>query len=133
MSLSTLCHIIATMRTKQDCVLNEKNGKYIPEEVGLKVVQRDNVDDEFTLVWDIDIKHHAVASKDKRGLFMRRPDFTIPTTPARRYSMSAILHLFNHLIFIKTLKVRKILLCYFKRLKKILTKSPDDRFAQGTV
>ena len=75
--LSSPCHIICTMRSKQDYVLNEKNGKMIPEKVGLKAVQRDNVDYEFTLVLDLDIKHHAVASKDRTGLFMGRPEFTI--------------------------------------------------------
>ena len=78
--LSSPCHIISTMRSKQDYVLNEKNGKMIPEKVGLKAVQRDNVDYEFTVVLDIDIKHHAVASKDRTGLFMGKPEFTI--TPA---------------------------------------------------
>ena len=61
-------HVIATMRTKQDYVLNQKDGKYIPEKVGLKSVQRDGLDYEFTLVFDVDIKHYVVASKDRTGL-----------------------------------------------------------------
>ncbi|BBQ07251.1 AAA family ATPase [Elizabethkingia anophelis] len=75
--LQAKVHIIATMRTKQDYVLNQKDGKYIPEKVGLKSVQRDGLDYEFTLVFDIDIKHFAVASKDRTGLFMGKPEFTI--------------------------------------------------------
>lgn len=70
-------HVIATMRTKQDYVLNQKDGKYIPEKVGLKAVQRDGLDYEFTLVFDIDIKHFVVASKDRTGLFMGKPEFII--------------------------------------------------------
>ena len=70
-------HVIATMRVKQDYVLNQKDGKYVPEKVGLKAVQRDGVDYEFTLVFDIDIKHHASASKDRTNLFTGRPEFTI--------------------------------------------------------
>lgn len=62
-------HIIATMRTKQDYVLSEKNGKMVPEKVGLKTVQRDGMDYEFTLVFDLDIKNSATASKDRTGLF----------------------------------------------------------------
>jgi hypothetical protein len=81
--LNSPCHIIATMRSKQDYVLNEKNGKMIPEKVGLKAVQRDNVDYEFTLVFDIDIKHNAVASKDRTGLFMGKPEFTITANTGR--------------------------------------------------
>lgn len=75
--LQANAHIIATMRTKQDYVLNQKDGKFIPEKVGLKSVQRDGLDYEFTLVFDIDIKHFAVSSKDRTGLFMGKPEFII--------------------------------------------------------
>lgn len=79
--LQANAHIIATMRTKQDYVLNQKDGKTIPEKVGLKSVMRDGVDYEFTLVFDIDIKHFAVSSKDRTGLFMGKPEFIIsPST-----------------------------------------------------
>lgn len=77
-------HIIATMRTKQDYVLSEKNGKMVPEKVGLKSQQRDGVDYEFTLVFDLDIKHNAVASKDRTSLFMGKPDFVITENTGRR-------------------------------------------------
>ena len=74
-------HVICTMRCKQDYVLNEKNGKMIPEKVGLKAVMRDGIDYEFTIVFDINMKHQAIASKDRTNLFMGKPDFTItPTT-----------------------------------------------------
>ena len=73
-------HIICTMRSKQDYVLNEKNGKMVPEKVGLKAVMRDGIDYEFTIVFDINMKHQAIASKDRTNLFAGKPDFTI--TPA---------------------------------------------------
>ncbi len=75
--LTSCCHIIATMRTKQDYVLNEKNGKLVPEKVGLKAIMRDGIDYEFTIVLDIDLKHHVKASKDRTNLFMDKPEFTI--------------------------------------------------------
>ena len=75
--LQSAVHIICTMRTKQDYVLNEKNGKMVPEKVGLNAMQRDGMDYEFTVVLDIDLKHHVQASKDRTGLFMGRPEFTI--------------------------------------------------------
>jgi len=75
--LNVPCHVICTMRTKQDYVLSEKNGRMVPEKVGLKAVMRDGVDYEFTIVLDIDLKHHAKASKDRTGLFMGKPEFTI--------------------------------------------------------
>lgn len=77
-------HVIATMRTKQDYVLNQKDGKYISEKVGLKAVQRDGLDYEFTLVFDVDIKHFAVSSKDRTGLFMGKPEFVINTYTGKR-------------------------------------------------
>jgi len=71
--LQTSMHVISTIRTKQDYVLNEKNGRMVPEKVGLKSVQRDGLEYEFTLVFDLDMKHHATASKDRTGLFVGKP------------------------------------------------------------
>lgn len=82
--LQANAHIIATMRTKQDYVLNQKDGKYIPEKVGLKAVQRNDLDYEFTLVFDIDIKHFAVSSKDRTGLFMSKPEFIINSNTGKK-------------------------------------------------
>ena len=75
--LNVPCHVICTMRTKQDYVLSEKNGKMVPEKVGLKAIMRDGVDYEFTIVMDLNLKHHAVASKDRTNLFMGKPEFII--------------------------------------------------------
>lgn len=75
--LQSPCHIIATIRSKQDYVLSEKNGKMVPEKVGLKGVTREGLDYEFTLVFDMDIKHHVEASKDRTGMFMDKPSFVI--------------------------------------------------------
>jgi hypothetical protein len=54
--------------------MNEKNGKLVPEKVGLKAVQRDGLDYEMTLVFDLDIKNNALASKDRTGLFYGKPE-----------------------------------------------------------
>jgi len=75
--LQSPAHIIATIRSKQDYVLNEKNGKLVPEKVGLKGVQRDGLDYEFTIVLDVDSKHNAIASKDRTNLFINKPEFMI--------------------------------------------------------
>jgi hypothetical protein len=72
--LSSPSHIICTVRTKTDYVMNEKNGKLVPEKVGLKSVQRDGLDYEMTLVFDLDIKNNALASKDRTGLFYGKPE-----------------------------------------------------------
>ena len=75
--LQSPAHIIGTIRTKQDYVLSERNGKQVPEKVGLKGVTREGMDYEFTLVLDVDIRHNAIASKDRTGLFMDKPEFRI--------------------------------------------------------
>ncbi len=75
--LQSKSHIVCTMRCKQDYVLNEKNGKMVPEKIGLKAVMRDGIDYEFTIVFDINMKHQAIASKDRTNLFIGKPDFVI--------------------------------------------------------
>ncbi len=77
-------HVIATMRTKQDYVLNQKDGKFTPEKVGLKAIQRNDLDYEFTIVFDVDIKHFAVSSKDRTGLFMDKPEFKISVETGKK-------------------------------------------------
>ena len=63
-------HLICTMRSKQDYVLelNDK-GKQVPKKVGLAPIQRDGMEYEFTTVFDVAMDHNAVASKDRTGLF----------------------------------------------------------------
>lgn len=68
-------HIIGTIRAKQEYVLSEKNGKQVPEKVGLKGITRDGMDYEFTLVLDTDITLKARASKDRTQLFFGKPEF----------------------------------------------------------
>ncbi|WP_019669920.1 AAA family ATPase [Eudoraea adriatica] len=82
--LRSKAHIISTMRVKQDYVLNQKNGKMVPEKVGLKAIQRNDLDYEFTIVFDIDSAHNAKASKDRTGLFIDRPDFIINASTGKK-------------------------------------------------
>jgi hypothetical protein len=68
--LNTSLHLIATMRSKQDYILeqNEK-GKQAPKKVGLAPIQRDGMEYEFTTVFDIAMDHNAAVSKDRTSLF----------------------------------------------------------------
>ncbi len=79
-------HVIATMRVKQDYVINQKNGKMVPEKVGLKAIQRNDLDYEFTIVFDIDITHAAKATKDRTGLFVNSPEFKISENTGKKIS-----------------------------------------------
>lgn len=82
--LASSSHIISTIRVKQDYILQDKgNGKLTPEKVGLKAIQRDGIDYEFTIVLDIDINHFATSSKDRTEIFTNSPPFKIsPKTGA---------------------------------------------------
>ena len=69
--LQSPLHVIATMRSKTEYILEEDaRGKKVPKKMGLAPVQRDGMDYEFTLVFDVDQgDHRATASKDRTGLF----------------------------------------------------------------
>jgi len=69
--LQSQSHVIATMRSKTEYVLerNEQSGKTTIRKVGLAPVQRDTVTFEFTIVFDLDSDHMAVASKDRTAMF----------------------------------------------------------------
>lgn len=81
--LQSPVHILATIRAKQDYVLVDKNGKMVPEKVGLKGITREGMDYEFTIVFDLDIKHNAIANKDRTSLFIDKPEFRITITTGK--------------------------------------------------
>lgn len=68
--LSAPLHIIVTMRSKQDYVLeaNDK-GKQAPRKVGMKAIQREGAEYELTVNFDVQMDHRAKASKDRTNLF----------------------------------------------------------------
>ena len=68
--LQSPLHIIATIRSKTDYVIQEeKGGRATPRKVGLAPIQRDGIEYEFGTVFDVAIDHTAVTSKDRPGLF----------------------------------------------------------------
>ena len=68
--LTSPCHIIATMRTKVDYVVEaDSKGKQVPKKIGLAPIQREGMDYEFTVVFDIDLNHNAQVSKDRTASF----------------------------------------------------------------
>ncbi|MFN8288736.1 MAG: AAA family ATPase [Chitinophagaceae bacterium] len=78
--LQSPCHMITTVRRKQDYVLQEKvnkSGKTVqaPVKVGLKEVTREGWEYELTINLELELNHYATASKDRTGLFMGKPAF----------------------------------------------------------
>jgi hypothetical protein len=64
-------HIVATMRSKQayEMERDEKTGKSSVKKMGLAPVQREGMEYEFTVFFDVDSNHHAKASKDRTAMF----------------------------------------------------------------
>ena len=66
-------HIIATVRGKDEYVLEEKNGKQTPKKVGLGFKQRDGVEYNYTATFNIaQDTHIAEATKDNTHIFEGR-------------------------------------------------------------
>lgn len=77
--LQSKCHIITTVRSKTDYVLQERNGKNIPVKVGMAAQTRDGFEYELTLSFELDHEHKAFAGKDRTGIFMGKTPAFIPT------------------------------------------------------
>lgn len=66
-------HVIATARGKDEYVLEEKNGKQTPKKVGLGYKQRDGIEYNYTVTFNIaQDTHIADATKDNTHLFEGR-------------------------------------------------------------
>jgi len=75
--LQSKCHVITTVRRKQDYEMTKVDGKVKVEKAGLKEVTREGFEYELTVNFNIDERHNATASKDRTGLFMDKPAFTV--------------------------------------------------------
>lgn len=82
--LQSKCHVITTVRRKQDYEMNKDgNGKTQVTKAGLKEITRDGFEYELTLNFNLDEKHNCTASKDRTGLFIDKPFFTISEATGR--------------------------------------------------
>lgn len=76
--LQSNCHVITTVRRKQDYELSKDgNGKTKVEKSGLKEITREGYEYELTVNFNLDEKHNCTASKDRTGLFANTPPFII--------------------------------------------------------
>lgn len=79
--LASPCHVIATMRTKMEYVIETvtRNGKtsQVPKKVGLKPIQKDGVEYEFDIVVDFNEEHDAIVGKTRipavDGMVINKP------------------------------------------------------------
>ncbi|MGB3653575.1 MAG: hypothetical protein WBA41_20495 [Rivularia sp. (in: cyanobacteria)] len=67
--IGSKCHIIATMRTKTEWLIeeNQKNGKssYSPKKVGTSPIQSSGIDFEFDVAGELDYTHILTISKSR--------------------------------------------------------------------
>ncbi len=82
--LSSGSHIIATIRSKQDYVITEKNGKSVPEKVGMKGIQKDGLEYDYTIVFELDIYNLINCTKDRTRLFNSRIPFKIDESVGKK-------------------------------------------------
>jgi hypothetical protein len=73
--LKSKCHVITTVRRKQDYEMTKEGNKVEVKKVGLKEVTREGFEYELTANLEIELNHLATASKDRTGLFVDKPAF----------------------------------------------------------
>jgi len=75
--VQTPMHLIVTMRSKTEYVIEEVDGKKVPRKIGMAPVQRDGVEYEFDLVGDLDADNTLLVSKTRcrelAGAVVRKP------------------------------------------------------------
>lgn len=83
--LGTSLHIIATMRSKTEYVLEKDDrGRTSPRKVGLAPVQRDGMEYEFDVVAEMDMENNLLISKSRciplTNVVINRPDVRLGET-----------------------------------------------------
>jgi len=73
--LQSKCHVITTVRRKQEYEVIKDGNKTKVEKAGTKEVTREGFEYELTVNLELDQRHNATASKDRTGLFMGKPAF----------------------------------------------------------
>lgn len=82
--LQSKCHVITTVRRKQDYEMGkDSSGKATVTKLGLKEITREGFEYELTVNLELDVKHNAISTKDRTGLFADKPHF-IPSVETGR-------------------------------------------------
>lgn len=64
--LAAPLHVLVTMRTKTEWVLEEDSrGKKVPRRIGMAPVMRDGIEYEFQVVAELDLEHRFVVTKSR--------------------------------------------------------------------
>ena len=75
--LTSKIHIIATTRSKQDYIIETKDGKQVPRKVGMAPVQREGIEYEFDVFAELDMDNNLLVQKSRcpalSGQVYRKP------------------------------------------------------------
>lgn len=86
-------HLIVTMRTKTEWVVELIDGKNKPRKIGTKPEQREGIEYEFDVVGDMDLENVLTVSKSRieslSGAVVRKPDADFARTVLEWLSMGA--------------------------------------------
>lgn len=76
--LNSTCHVITTVRRKQEYEMSTSGGKTTIQKVGMKEVTREGFEYELDINFEvINAKHMVISSKDRTNLFEGKPEFLI--------------------------------------------------------
>lgn len=67
--LNAPLHLVGTMRSKMAYAQEGDGNKTKIKKLGLQPIQREGMEYEFTVAFDVQMDHRALASKDRTGLF----------------------------------------------------------------
>lgn len=77
-------HVIATMRSKTEYVVEKRDGKDVPRKVGMAAIQRDGMEYEFDIVGTMDVDHNMIIAKSRcpalADAVIARPDYRLADT-----------------------------------------------------
>lgn len=68
--LESPIHVISTVRSKQEYAMTkDADGSTKVTKLGMGMIQRPGMEYEYNVVFDMDMKHNALASKDRTNMF----------------------------------------------------------------
>jgi hypothetical protein len=83
--LQSPVHVICCMRRKMDHALDKSDdGKLTVRKLGMAPIMRDNIEYEFSTIFEIDSNHLAYSDKDRTELFIQKPPFKITEDTGRQ-------------------------------------------------
>ena len=83
--LTSSCHVITTVRRKQEYDMVKEGNKTIVSKVGMKEITREGFEYELTVNLElINDKHMAKTSKDRTKLFSGKPEFVISQNTGKK-------------------------------------------------